>query len=279
MLIDISFSCICGYKIDETFPCPEPNLLAEKNKDSYETHEDGMYCTKCGKEFLVSITNSFGGADVCVNNGQIDVRFSTPYFEQEDEWLWERDTPTYLKTFNESLESVDEMLCLAAQAKNKFHIHVMIYGHIVAAVEGFLASVFISTTINNEDLIRRLIESDPQFSNMKFSMSQIFEKREQIKDTTARYLKDLIFHDLKKVKPMYLSVLEHDFGDIEWLFEAVQKRHHCVHRAGYDKEGVRISIDENEINLFLGRIENLVKEVISTVEVLELRNLKDFDLF
>lgn len=72
---------------------------------------------------------------------------------------------------------------------------------------------------------------------MKFTLSQLFKEREQIKDTVAKYLHDLIFHDLKKIKPMYKDVLGHDFGDISWLFKAVAKRHDCVHRAGHDKDG------------------------------------------
>ncbi|HHF0540764.1 TPA: hypothetical protein ACPHTZ_004834, partial [Vibrio alginolyticus] len=69
--------------------------------------------------------------------------------------------------------------------------------------------------------------------------------------TVAKYLKDLIFHDLKKVKPMFKNVLGYDFGDISWLFKAINLRHHCVHRAGLDKDG-------NRIDLSVDSIRNLV---------------------
>ena len=49
---------------------------------------------------------------------------------------------------------------------------------------------------------------------MKFTLKEIFEKQEGLKLTVATYLKDLIFHDLKKVKPMYKEVLDCEFRDI-----------------------------------------------------------------
>jgi hypothetical protein len=272
MKIDLSFVCACGNQISETLLCPEPNFMAEKNSDSHTEHDDSVICKDCEIEYEVTVMNSFGGADVYVNNGDIEASCSSPYYEQEDddeEWYWRDETPKHYETLNERLDSAHELLKIEVSEKNRFSLNVMIYGHIVAAIEGFLSSVFIKTTIGHEELIRKLVETDPKFSNMKFTMSQLFEKREQIKDTVAKYLHDLIFHDLKKIKPMYNDVLGHDFGEIEWLFKAVTKRHHCVHRAGYDKEGNPVEFIDGEIVELVRKIRLLAEGVKTTAERLD----------
>ena len=272
MKIDISFVCKCGSLIKATVPCPEPNFMAERNKDSYEYSDDSIDCEECGEGYEVSIMNSFGGADVSVDGGNIEVDFSGPYYDEEDrddEMYWKEEPSEHLRILVRHLRSAQDLLEIDVGQDNAFSLNVMTYGHVVAAAEGFLSSVFIKTTINSEDLIRRLVETDPKFSEMKFSMAQLFEKRESIKYTVASYLQNLMFHDLKKVKPMYRSVLRHDLGDIGWLFKAVSKRHDCVHRAGYDKDGEPLTFADSEVAILIENVRNLGESIMVTVHKLE----------
>jgi hypothetical protein len=41
---------------------------------------------------------------------------------------------------------------------------------------------------------------------------------------------------------MYKQVLDIDFKNTDWLDTAIKVRHHCVHRAGSDKEGKRVNV-------------------------------------
>lgn len=278
MKIDISFFCKCGSLVQVTAPCPEPNYMAERNRDSHAYSEDSIDCEACGENYEISIMNSFGGADVSVDGGSIDATFDGPYYDKDDtdESYWREEPSEQLLILNRHLDSALALLGLDVGPNNVFSLNVMIYGHVVAASEGFLSSVFIKTTVGSEVLIKRLVETDPEFSEMKFSLSQLFEKREGIKDTVAGYLQKLVFHDLKKVKPMYKSVLGHDLGDIGWLFKAVSKRHDCVHRAGYEKDGDPIVFAENEVGILIQDVRNMCQAVMESVTKLEEKNLTPF---
>jgi hypothetical protein len=246
--------------------------MAERNSDSDAYSDDSVDCEECGENYEVSIMNSFGGADVSVNGGDIQVNFDGPCYDEEDrddDMYWREEPSEQLRILNRHLDSASELLKIDFGPNNAFSLNVMIYGHVVAATEGFLSSVFIKTTLGSEDLIRRLVETDSAFSNMKFSMSQIFEKRESIKETVAIYLKKLIFHDLKKVKPMYQSVLGHDLGDISWLFKAVLKRHDCVHRAGYDKDGNQLTFSDGEAETIIQNVRVLCQSILAAVTKLD----------
>lgn len=271
MKIDLTLLCSCSKDIVAKLYCPEPNYSADRNSDSYTEHSEDVQCESCGKAYLVNVMNSLGGASISTTPNCVHIKTSDPYFDSDEigDWLWDGDVPEYLKILNEHLDAALEILKSQKTVKNQFSLNVMIYGHLVAAIEGYLSSAFIKTTISEPRLVRKLVESDPNFANMKFSMTQIFEKRMQLNETVSKYLHDLIFHDLKKIKPMYKAVLDHEFGEIGWLFKAVAKRHHCVHRAGYDKDGKAIQFENAEIETLIYKIRALAESVNETIADIE----------
>ncbi|WP_299978938.1 hypothetical protein [uncultured Pseudoteredinibacter sp.] len=190
---------------------------------------------------------------------------------REEEWRMQDELEWYIYTqsqvgkFDTQIQSVRELLDVRASNEAKFSLLVMLHGHIVSAVESYLASTFIHKVTNSDELIRKLVETDPVFSKMKFTLKEIYEKHENLQLTVANYLRDLIFHDLGKVKPMFKEVLNSDFGDIAWLFEAVNIRHHCVHRAGLDKDGNRVDLSEDSIRDLAFKASELVHLVENSV--------------
>jgi len=190
---------------------------------------------------------------------------------QEEEWRMQDELEWYIYTqsqarkFDTQIQSVRELLDVRASNEAKFSLLVMLHGHIVAAVESYLASTFIHKVTNSEGLIRKLVETDPVFSKTKFTLKEIYEKHESLKLNVATYLRDLIFHDLGRVKPMFKEVLACDFGEIGWLFEAVNIRHHCVHRAGLDKDGNRVDLSVESIRNLASKANDLVHSVENSV--------------
>ncbi len=163
--------------------------------------------------------------------------------------------------FSETIINSNELLDIQVSQKIQKNLLVMLYGHIIAAMESYLSSTFIQSIKESENALRALVETDPEFAKRKFSMKEIFQKKETLRDEVAEYLKNLVFHEIRKVKPMYKDVLNIDFGDVEWLFEAVVLRHHCVHRAGYNKDGSEIEITIESIRKLSSNCENLAEKI------------------
>lgn len=180
---------------------------------------------------------------------------------EEDEIEWAVQYSDQLNTFNKHLSNVLEILDLKINNEIQFSLLVMLHAHIVSALEGFLSSTFIYNVTNSEFLMRKLIETDPEFANRKFSISEIYAQQKNIKSTVAEYLNGVIFHDMKKIKPMYAKVLSYDFGDIPWLFKAIITRHDCAHRAGYDKDGNLVLVSVESINVLLAQCRKLAEDV------------------
>lgn len=169
MLMDISFSCECGERIKETVYVPAPNFMAEQNKDSGSEHYEETHCNKCHKEHEILVVNTFPAADCYVTSaGSTDVGFGMPYFPEsdynDDELAWMMQSETQIEIFQNHIKSVEKILEADIDAEAYFSLLVMLYGHVVAAVEAYLSSTFIHKVTNSEELTRKLIETDPKFS-------------------------------------------------------------------------------------------------------------------
>ncbi|MFM5578540.1 hypothetical protein ACET7N_07485 [Aeromonas veronii] len=271
LVMDVSFVCECGELIDDIVYVQDPDFSAEKNRDSQTDSWQEVYCHSCDKEYTVQVTNTHYGAMASLDSGDVEVNYGMPYYPEgdPDELYWYIDNKTHHDILKNHLKSVRTLLDVEVPPETSFSLLVMLHGHVVSAIEGYLAGVFIHQVTNSEDLTRSLVETDPEFSKRTFSLKEIFEKQSGLKVTVATYLKELIFHDLKKIKPMFRDVLGHDFGDISWLFKDVLKRHDCVHRAGYDKDGNEIEVSKESILELLERVEVLADSVEVTLNQLD----------
>jgi hypothetical protein len=59
--------------------------------------------------------------------------------------------------------------------------------------------------------------------------------------------------------------LEVDFGEVKWLFQAILIRHHCVHRAGYDKDGNEVYLRKEDVIALINNSFELVHKIESVL--------------
>ncbi len=57
----------------------------------------------------------------------------------------------------------------------------MIHGHVVSAVERYLASVCINRIVESPDLMRKLLESDPDLEKINFTLKSYFPNTKILK--------------------------------------------------------------------------------------------------
>jgi hypothetical protein len=260
MEIEITFSCQCGAFVDESIACDGPDALANNDSASLREYWETISCDGCGKDYETHIVCTLSDTNISVPN-VVDLNFDVhDLFEQEDV-VSEIESTRQLDVYRKVSKDVISLLRQPHSADLQATLNNMLFAQVVTAMEAYLSSSFISTVVNNEKLIRRLVETDPELAKRQFSLKEIFTQWEDLKRLVARYLKDLIFHDLKKVKPMYLSVLDIDFGDVAWLFKAVLVRHDCVHRNGFDKDGNQQKIESDTIVELVKQCTHLVSEI------------------
>lgn len=242
MEIDLSFVCPCGAFLEERISCTNPDLKIDRRQEYWEA----LVCDGCTKDFSAHIICSLLDTTVSVV-GAIDLSWEVQSELEEEDLIWEIESTKQLDIYKKVTTDVVILLRMDHPVETQATLNNILYAQVVTAVEAYLSGIFIRTVVNSEVHTRKLIESDPELAKRQFSLKEIFTQWENLKVLVARYLKDIIFHDIKKIKPMYHSVLEIDFGDVGWLFKAVLIRHDCVHRNGFDKEGGQTKIDTETI--------------------------------
>ncbi|WP_417532399.1 hypothetical protein [Marinobacter lipolyticus] len=269
MYTSISFSCTCGSVVEHLAFYPMVVADTKKEREEFRETEQEAECNSCGRPYSILIKNNAYDLEVAVDNGEIVVTNGEPQYEESELKVISEKESSRIKLFREQVKTVHLLTDQRVREEAQYGLNIMLYSHLVASAEGYLYSTFLNHVINSDSLLRRLVETDPEFSKQKFSLSEIFSSQETLKHTIENYLKDLIFHNLSKTKEMYLSVLGFDFGNISWFYKAVQLRHHCVHRAGYDKEGRPLDITKESIVI-------LMKQLTELIDSIEVR-VQDFD--
>jgi hypothetical protein len=191
------------------------------------------------------------------------------------------------RTFQKDLETIEALL--HAEVTHNLHqlptldkdevqqyLFRLLHINVITALETFLSDAFINTVLKDRVLIRKFVESNPEFAKDKFSLKELFVKVDKIDDEVKKYLSSQVWHNLKKVKPMYKDTFDIEFPeDLKDLFKAIEKRHDFVHRNGKSKDG-------EEITLTQKNIEELVAEARKLVDYIDKQfgnnNINGFDL-
>nr|WP_315234026.1 hypothetical protein [uncultured Albidiferax sp.] len=233
-------------------------MWMEQQQQDYEDERAVWIRDKLGDDDADEDTPGWGELERQYDaGGAHEIDYEYEYGRDE----WAVRGKTRIEIFDENIKSAREILNVSLEPAATRNLLVMLHAHVVTAVEAYLSSRFIEVVLSSDENMRRLVESDPEFANRTFTIKEIFTKSSQLKNDINIYLRDFIFHNLKKVKPMYGSVLNVDFGDIKWLFQAVALRHDCVHRAGYDKDGNEAAIDKKSIEKLIADCQTLVHSV------------------
>lgn len=145
----------------------------------------------------------------------------------------------------------------------------LLYVNVVTTLETYLSDAFTNTVLNSSLLLRRFVETTPDFKKQKLSLADLFTAMDDIEEIAKDHLRQLVWHDLARVKPMYRDVLDVDFPDSTPIFRAVKTRHDLVHRNGKTKEGEVIPIDKGHVLALAGEAEQFVHEIDTALSLRE----------
>ncbi len=148
------------------------------------------------------------------------------------------------------IESLVEAKLLDRSVENS--MNRLLYANVIAVVEAYLSDSFISTVMSDPVLIRKVVETDPEFKKRKFDYNDVYSAFEGVEATVRDYLANLIYHNLSKVSRLFNSVLSVSFpSNLSNIYRAIEIRHDIVHRNGKSKDGVDTEIKKSDIQELL----------------------------
>ena len=166
-----------------------------------------------------------------------------------------------------SLEKLTKLIAIEIDGTLQQTYLQMIYVNVITTLEAYLSEFFIGRIDQSEINLRKFVESNPDFKNEKYSLSEIFIKKESLKSHVKEYLVNLLWHNLPKLKPMFRITLSIEFPkDIGTLIKSAHKRHDLVHRGGKTTQGDQIIIDKSEVEKLINEVLLFAKHIDSNYE-------------
>lgn len=168
----------------------------------------------------------------------------------------------FYRNYSGAISDIEKLLEENVDSSVECCFYRLIYVNVITAMETYLSNAFINSVVPNPELMRRFVESTPEFKSEKISLSDVYKAAEEIELRAKSHLADVVWHNLSRVKPMYKDVLGVEF-DVELgdLFRAVLIRHDIVHRNGKTKSGEEILITKEDVKVLISMVEAFIKEV------------------
>jgi len=276
----IKFKCDeCEHEVmSEEIGVPSPDYSAETARDSYSDNDGYAICPNCNKQFDITVWVSYvdGYIDVSDITDEDVIDIIEVQEVNMDEYQ-EEQIQTYLfnsnslDIFNREISNIEKLNELSVEDKNlEVTLKRQLYSGVVTCMEDYLSDKLINSVLKNSELFKRFVKTFHGIRDRKFSLSEIFEKQEQLETIVKKELLDIIYHDLPKVKGMYEDTFDISFPEIGELTKIVLQRHNMVHRNGKTKEGEIINVDKDSI-------KETIKKTKEFVYAIDLLTIVTFD--
>ncbi len=164
--------------------------------------------------------------------------------------------------FTSAVLDIENLLKVEVDEAYQNCLYRLLYVNVITALETFLSDAFISLVVPSRELMRKFVESTPEFKAEKIPLSSVFQAFDEIEQKAKSYLADVVWHNLGRVKPMYRDVLTIEFADdIGDLTRAILIRHDIVHRNGKTKAGEEILISKQSVEELIRRAEGFAQDI------------------
>lgn len=150
--------------------------------------------------------------------------------------------------FKKAIKNVETLLSVQIYKTVQQHLHRMLFVSVITAMETYLSDAFINAVMPEQDLLRKLVETSPEFKKKTIALSELFNSMENIREEVKRYLSEISWHHLQRITPMYKATLNVDFPkDLGEVYKAIRTRHDIVHRNGKTLENEEVKVGADEV--------------------------------
>ncbi len=137
-------------------------------------------------------------------------------------------------------------------------INRLLFSHAISIMEKYLYDLFIHEISTNEAKLKRLANQN-KFKEQKLGVA--YALNNSVSDWMIDTMKRMVWHRLNEIKVFYRDVLDISFELKRPMLDAINKRHHLVHRNGFDLEGNPVSISDGDLNTLIVAIDGFISQI------------------
>ena len=274
--LGLRFPCPnCGNTVEDFVGVPAPDLLAETHHDSVNSDSEDIVCEHCGHEITVDLHTGYYGGYGEIEGVEDDTIEVDEHYPEEDDDFYEQQL--YEATHTEIERTLDSIEGLNNDVKQ--FLYRLLYANVITSMETFLGDTLKREVLQDEDSLRKFVETYKPFKDISMNLSDLYVKKESMPGFVKTTLRELLYHDLRKIKPIYRDALGIDLGDVSDLYKAVLVRHDLVHRNGKNHEGIEHTITEEMVRELQTKVKALMDSVNSQIaeRLFEGEEVPDFE--
>lgn len=256
--LNLKITCpVCGQRGEYNVAVPSPDLLAETHSDSVNSDSEDIICENCGHEMTVDLHTGFYGGYGEIDDVEDGLMEVMEHFPEEDDEYYEQQL--YEATHSEIERALDSIADLNEDVKQ--FLYRLLYANVITSLETFLGDTLKREVLKDEISLRKFVETYKPFKNISMNLSELYVKKDGMSAFVKTTLRELLYHDLRKIKPIYHDALGVDLGDVSDIYKAVLVRHDLVHRNGKNHEGVEHTITEEMVRNLQTQVKSLMDSV------------------
>jgi len=257
------------YEWEETpvnFVCPECGKLNDgdievpKVTDHYAYEFNismDMGCSWCNENFNAKFSKDANGCEIRFDDyPETLVEFDPVYFEHHaddhfyDEPFFYDQPDEPFPVFKNAYSELIEMANCHAVDDGEASMNRMFFIQSFSIFEAYLCDTFLNLVFLDDANQRIFIDQLPKEKKISFTASEMMENSaltasEILKKKVTQIIKETLFHNLKRaiyLFRLYEVSLFSENEEKKLLLNAVEPRHHAVHRNGCDLEGTKLNV-------------------------------------
>jgi len=189
----------------------------------------------------------------------------TPENRDVDSSIYE-DILSWTDSFNAFKSGIMDIKSLAqASIENSVQplFYNLLYVNVITVLETYLGDAFIHATSKEEKRIQMFIQKSGLYRDQKVVKADIFDECDKLVEQAKAEIASTVWHNMKTVRKYYATALGVKVDELsaKKLEEAIDVRHHIVHRNGKDRNGTPVMIDKSQVLALTETIENFVLEI------------------
>jgi len=138
----------------------------------------------------------------------------------------------------------------------------LLFASCITVLETFLSDGFIKSIDSKVEYKKRFLKSHNAFKK-KEELSKIYENYAEIDQLIRHTINQISFHNMETAKELYENVFDIDFDVSKLLSDAVDIRHHIVHRNGRNFRGEIVPIDREMVEKLIVEVNGFVEKIAS----------------
>ena len=234
----LRFKCPeCGHDNEtDALYVPVPDFTAENHGDSCNSEDYEHECPNCGHLFEITLNNGMYGGDGEITDVEDGLSVEEEFPDNEDDYEEYKSTffDEHVKDTIEVLDKIDVL-----DERSRKLLYRTLYANVISSMEAYLSDRLIQKVMSSEETKRKFVEGFKDYKDEKIVVSDVFKHLENLDSRIIKTLREIIYHNLPRVKNIYNSVLGINLGEkivISDLMKCIGIRHDIVHRNGKDKD-------------------------------------------